>query len=64
MAISFICTQFPGEFPAKIFRTFQDFLIDVKSGDVLFFQLSENRYGMRLQNEPFFIIIAQGAAKL
>ena len=47
-----------------LLRSLEDFLIDVKSGDVLFFQLIENRYGMRLQNEPIFIIIAQGAAKL
>ena len=28
------------------------------------FKLSANRYGLGLSNEPLFIIIAQGAAKL
>ena len=44
--------------------TCQDILTDVKSGTMLFFKLSANRYGFGLSNEPLFIIIAQGAAKL
>ena len=31
---------------------------------MLFFKLSANRYDLGLSNEPLFIIIAQGAAKL
>ena len=31
---------------------------------MLFFKYSANRYGLGLSNEPLFIIIAQGAAKL
>ena len=43
--------------------TFQHVLTDNKSGTMLFFKLIINRYGLGLSNEPFFIIIAQGAAK-
>ena len=42
----------------------QDVLTDVKSVVMLFFKLCANRYGFGLSNEPLFIIIAQGAAKL
>ena len=44
--------------------TFQDVLTDVKSGTMLFFKLSGNRYGLGLSNEPLFIIMAQEVAKL
>ena len=36
----------------------------MKSGITLFFKLCANRYGLGLSNEPLFIIIAKGAAKL
>ena len=39
-------------------------LKDVKSGNMLFFKLSANRYALGLSKQPLFIIIAQRVAKL
>ena len=49
----------------RIIKTpFQDLQIDAKSGFMLFFELYANRYGLGLSDEPLFVIITQGAAKL